>query len=754
MDFACEELGKAEAMRFKKRMRRLGISPVIHDNPDKNERFFLRKCADYLGQILETRLPVSSETVKVVLGILGKGKTSVAEAVMQTTNELQRKRFVQEWEEELDDPDEISDALYRLLRHGGEKARRAFTEASRESLLRRRKSLASPGMSQMEKKLSSLAKMFNLTRQEVVFAEFLSIVSFWRPAEDFFVDHLRCQDITGRRYLKTLLGMTEQELTQAQSGTLEKIGFYEADRHSLVIADDYLSFFQKPLDDFPTKNYFTSFARKTIPLEFHPIDSQVTENILKLLSVKRPSSNHILLYGPPGTGKTSYALGIARKLGISSYEILREESNTTSKRRAAILACMNMTNGGDGSLIVVDEADNLLNTSNSWFSRGETQDKGWLNQLLEEPGIRMIWITNHISGIEESVLRRFAFSVPFRPFNRRQRVAMWESVLRRLHVKKFFNAKEIHQYADGYPVSAGLIDMAIRKALETSKPDQPVCKEIIRMHLNAHQTLMNRGLKPGNPEEIESGYSLDGLNVEGNLQTLMEHLDTFESHLRRTEQTEGVRNFNLLFYGPPGAGKSELARYIASHLDRDLIVKRASDVVSPYVGETEQNISRIFAEAEDAVLVIDEADTFLFNRSRAVHSWEISQTNEFLTRMERFRGILICTTNRFEDLDQASIRRFNQKIGFRTLDSAGNAIFYKKMLLSMVGTSLDEAGEKRLARIGNLTPGDFRVVRDRFALLEHNRISHDGLLTTLEEEANIKKQQSGRKAVGFLQTGL
>ena len=71
-------------------------------------------------------------------------------------------------------------------------------------------------------------------------------------------------------------------------------------------------------------------------------------------------------------------------------------------------------------LVVVDEADNLLNTQNSWFSRGETQDKGWLNQLLEEPGARMIWITNSIDEIEGSVLRRFAFSIHFREFNRRQ----------------------------------------------------------------------------------------------------------------------------------------------------------------------------------------------------------------------------------------------------------------------------------------------------------------------------------------------
>jgi SpoVK/Ycf46/Vps4 family AAA+-type ATPase len=150
-------------------------------------------------------------------------------------------------------------------------------------------------------------------------------------------------------------------------------------------------------------------------------------------------------------------------------------------------------------------------------------------------------------------------------------------------------------------------------------------------------------------------------------------------------------------YGPPGAGKSELARYIAGHLDRELMVKRVSDIVSPYVGETEQNISRVFSEAEaaEAVLVIDEADSFLFNRSRAVRSWEISHTNEFLTQMERFRGILICTTNRFEDLDQASVRRFNYKIGFRCLKPEGNVIFYRKLLSPLTSALLNNPHARR-----------------------------------------------------------
>ena len=741
-------------MKFKKRMESLDFSGPLHGDPDKNERFVLRKCAVYLERLLGNYQLADRETMLLLTWILGAETAVIGEALLKNVSGRKREKLLADWEENISDPDEAPDSLCRILRNSDKKEYHSFAVAARTALSRRHKDLDYSGRSDIEKKLRSLSKMFGLTEQEIAFVEFLYIVSLWQQAENYFVDHLCCQDISGWRYLKTILQMTECELAGALSGTPERIGLYEMDRHTFSFTDDFLSFFQKPLNDLPANNYFSGFSRKTIPLESHLISPQVTENILNLLSVKRESANHILLYGPPGTGKTSYALGLTRKLKVPVYEILREEGNTTSKRRAAILACLNMTNGGDGSLIVVDEADNLLNTQNSWFSRGETQDKGWLNHLLEEPGVRMIWITNNISEIESSVLRRFAFSVHFQSFNRRQRLGLWESVLRRHRVRSCFHAEEIDELAARYPVSAAIIDLSIRKTLETSSPKQDAFKKIMTMNLDAHATLLNDGIKPRDKETIEADYSLDGLHIEGDLPVMMTQLEAFNNCLRRNDKN--ARNFNLLFYGPPGAGKSELARYIAKYLGRELMVRRASDILSPYVGVAEQNIGRIFYEAEalEAVLVIDEADSFLFSRDRAVRSWEISQTNEFLTQMERFRGILICTTNRFADLDQASVRRFNCKIGFRCLKPEGNLIFYQKLLSPLAAGALNQKESALLGKMDNLTPGDFRVVRDRFVIFPPEQVSHDILIKALAEEGRIKKNQSGRKPVGFMATGL
>ena len=70
------------------------------------------------------------------------------------------------------------------------------------------------------------------------------------------------------------------------------------------------------------------------------------------------------------------------------------------------------------------------------------------------------------------------------------------------------------------------------------------------------------------------------------------------------------------------------------------------------------------ARQQNAVLVLDEADSFLSDRRGARQSWEVTQVNELLTQMEAFDGIFICTTNLMEKLDPASLRRFAFKVRF------------------------------------------------------------------------------------------
>lgn len=361
-----------------------------------------------------------------------------------------------------------------------------------------------------------------------------------------------------------------------------------------------------------------------------------------------------------------------------------------------------------------------------------------------------IWITNNIDNVEESVLRRFAYSLHFKPFSYRHRIQLWDNILRKNKVKRFSNRSDIEYLAKKYHVSAGAIDIAVKKAIEIIPNSKKEFHHSASIALDAHLMLMHSGEKPVNKNQIEKNYSLDGLNIHGDVLAIIDQLEKFDRFLRNSDH-DNILNMNLLFYGPPGTGKSELARYIAEHLDREIIYKRYSDLQSMWVGEGEKNIKYAFAEAEaeEAILVIDEADSLLFSRDRAIRSFEASFTNEFLTQMERYKGILICTTNRLKDLDHASIRRFNHKVEFDYLKAKGNVIFYKKFFPSLVKSRMDDNALNVLKEISNLAPGDFKTVRDRYSFYPPEDLSHEQLLQALKEEARIKNIHKGNKRIGF-----
>jgi DNA polymerase III delta prime subunit len=245
---------------------------------------------------------------------------------------------------------------------------------------------------------------------------------------------------------------------------------------------------------------------------------------------------------------------------------------------------------------------------------------------------------------------------------------------------------------------------------------------------------------------------LDGLNlISTDAKALMEELSGFNEYSKKPLK-HGPVSMSLLFYGSSGTGKSAFARFIASHLDKEIVVKRASDLFSKWVGETEQNIRDAYEEAHSkkAVLIFDEADSLIFNRDRAEHSWEMSFTNEFLTWMETYEGIQIFTTNRLKDLDTASLRRFNHKVEFGYLKPDGNIIFYNKFFAHLLGREPDRNTLLELKSFSCLTPGDFKNVRDRYVFRNKDKISEMEILNALKEEAKIRNLHGGMKSIGFV----
>ena len=183
--------------------------------------------------------------------------------------------------------------------------------------------------------------------------------------------------------------------------------------------------------------------------------------------------------------------------------------------------------------------------------------------------------------------------------------------------------------------------------------------------------------------------------------------------------------------------------------------KRASDLLRPFVGETEMRLRAMFEEArdEDSVLLLDEADSFLADRDRARQSWEVTQVNELLTQIERFSGVFIATTNAFDVLDPASLRRFDVKLRFEPLTTTQKVRLLEAVLPQLgMTTDVDLLPCQALVLEGlnampQLTAGDVAVVVKRLSASE-TPVGILGLIDALRDKYRHKKHPG--RSIGFV----
>lgn len=205
----------------------------------------------------------------------------------------------------------------------------------------------------------------------------------------------------------------------------------------------------------------------------------------------------------------------------------------------------------------------------------------------------------------------------------------------------------------------------------------------------------------------------------------------------------------MLFYGLSGTGKTEFARYVADKIDKKILIKRASDIFNPYVGMNEKNIASAFAQAESSgsILLFDEADSFFSNRENLSNSWERNTVNEFLTQMEEFTGILICTTNLREILDPAINRRFHLLCEFKPITEKGIKTLLNKYFS---GIKFSQNQIQELAQTNSLTPDDFASLYARLRFMDEKELNAKNIT---HELLNMQKEKQSSdyygKKIGF-----
>lgn len=457
---------------------------------------------------------------------------------------------------------------------------------------------------------------------------------------------------------------------------------------------------------------------------------------------RRSHGVNVLIHGAPGTGKTEFVRALAQSLGVRLDEVPVEDEDrdpiSGEARFRAYTLAQRLLARNRGQLLLFDEVEDVFGSGGPSLLSAlvgkqgrdpESLAKGWINLTLESNPVPAVWVCNDIRAIDPAYLRRFDLVAQFRTPPRKVR----ERIVKRCFSGALLSDAGIAALSELETLPPAQIERAAKvvKALGSKRRDERDAQSlrIVEMSLRAmgHSTARKTA-------ELPQHYDPAFLNTDRDLSALIEGL-------------RAGRVARLCLFGPPGTGKTALGHHLAQVLDRPLHVKRASDLVSMWVGETEKNLAEAFHTAGDqeAILLIDEADSFLQDRSRAQRSWEVSQINEMLTQMEAFEGIFIASTNLVDSLDAASLRRFDFKVRFDYLAAAQRVALFRSVLGERV---LDAASLRRIERLDRLTPGDMANALRQLRVL--GQVPEVGVLLDLVEGELRLKPGGARSPMGFL----
>jgi SpoVK/Ycf46/Vps4 family AAA+-type ATPase len=459
----------------------------------------------------------------------------------------------------------------------------------------------------------------------------------------------------------------------------------------------------------------------------------------------REAGSNVLVFGSPGTGKTQLARLLASMLKVQLFEVSvasgRGQRLPGHQRLAAYELSQKILGQRGNCIILFDEIEDIEEAAGQDDDeflgprRRANPRKGWFNTLLETNPVPAIWISNRISHIDPAHLRRFDMHLHMDTPPAQVRADMLAEQTRELGT----SSEWCRRMAANTRLAPAVISRAARVvgkicAGGSSTAPESLLEEVIGASLSAQR--ITQAVLPKPAQSL--GYQLSTVQASVDLAELL-------GGLRANPAAR------LCFYGPPGTGKSAFAQHLAAELGMPAMLQRASDILSAFVGETEQQMAGMFRRARDegAVLILDEADSFLAERQGARQRWEVSAVNEMLTQMETFEGLFVATTNLIDRLDEASLRRFDAKICFDYLRPAQVAALMRQACASL---GLDAAGcEDAASSLSKLTPGDFAAVLRQARFRPVRNAAELG--QRLADEVSHKRGGGSGRTMGFrLQT--
>ncbi len=268
-----------------------------------------------------------------------------------------------------------------------------------------------------------------------------------------------------------------------------------------------------------------------------------------------------------------------------------------------------------------------------------------------------------------------------------ERLRLWKQM-----AKKFGEIDEdvLKEASLLYDITPGMIENGVRSAkayaTEDGRDDIEI-GDIKRAILSFNSSKLSSLATP-----LNGKYMFDDLRIADGQKRLLKlacsrirnkGLVEDEWGLNR-DQTYG-HGVSILLYGPPGTGKTMAATVIANEVGRALYRVDLSQMIDKYVGETEKNLGKVFDAARDGnfVLFFDEADSLFAKRTEVTNSNDKHANNEvsyLLQKMEEYDGLSIMATNRFNNFDNAFLRRITYIVNLDKPDAETRLVMYKNIL--------------------------------------------------------------------------
>lgn len=443
------------------------------------------------------------------------------------------------------------------------------------------------------------------------------------------------------------------------------------------------------------------FAELIHPPEQPPAELPFPADLLASLELAASSlagkPGVIFLHGPPGVGKRRVAAALSARRGWPLLGIDWDQARQSGQNHQDMLARI--------------RREAIMRGAAVYFC-AETEKPPDLAQI-ERP---VFWGQTQPVYQTELDIPHFVFALPRPDYH--QRLALWQKYTQDQPCQADLALTAV---AGKFVLTEAQIKRAVQRAVTdlTACPDDPPYLTEQALHQAARwcsDQALRELAQPITPKYTWADITLSPMCRQ---QLHEVYLSVKHRHIVYSEwgfdaKLASGKGVTVLFFGPSGTGKTMSAEILAHALRLDLYKIDLSTVVSKYIGETEQNLSRIFdaAETSNAILFFDEADALFGKRSEVKDARDRYANIEvayLLQEMEAYDGIAILATNLHDNMDEAFARRLHHTVEFKMPDAGLRERIWRTIFPDQTPLA-DDLDFPFLARQFDLSGGNIRNI--------------------------------------------